>query len=73
MGGDEKGPSFFLNFKYSNKQDVLIPEVAFKIVDCYYIKSYEQFKMENFKIWDRFPMRKTAKIHDGHKRRLTVA
>ena len=32
MGGDILGPSIFLKFKYSNKQDVLIPNLASKVV-----------------------------------------
>ena len=30
--GDQKGPSIFLKIGYSNKQDVLIPNLASKIV-----------------------------------------
>ena len=28
VGGDQKGPSILLDFKYNNKQDVLIPNIA---------------------------------------------
>ena len=49
MGGDQKGPSIFLIFKYVNKQDALIPNLASKVVYDNYIKSYEQFKFENLK------------------------
>ena len=35
VGGDKKGPSIFLKFKYSNKQDVLIPNLASKVVYAY--------------------------------------
>ena len=31
VGGDEKGPSIFLKIGYSDKQDVLIPNLASKI------------------------------------------
>ena len=48
MGGDQKGPSIFLIFKYVNKQDALIPNLASKVVYDNYIKSCEQFKFENF-------------------------
>ena len=33
MVGDQNGPSIFLSFKYVNKQDALIPNVASKVVD----------------------------------------
>ena len=49
MGGDQKGPSIFLIFKYVNKQDALIPNLASKVVYDNKIKSYEQFKFENLK------------------------
>ena len=49
VGGDQKGPSIFLIFKYVNKQDALIPNLASKVVYDNYIKSYEQFKFENLK------------------------
>ena len=35
VGGDILGPSIFLKFKYSNKQDVLIPNLASKVVYDY--------------------------------------
>ena len=46
VGGDEKGPSIFLHIGCSNKQDVLIPNLASKIVYGFLIKSYEQIKFE---------------------------
>jgi len=49
VDGDQKGPSIFLIFKYVNKQDALIPNLASKVVYDNYIKSYEQFKFENLK------------------------
>ena len=49
LGGDQKGPSIFLIFKYVNKQDALIPNLASKVVYDNKIKSYEQFKFENLK------------------------
>ena len=48
--GDQKGPSIFLNFKYVNKQDALMSNMALKIVYVYNIKSYEQFKFQIWKI-----------------------
>ena len=35
MGGDQKGLLIFLIFKYINKQDVLIPNIASKVVHSY--------------------------------------
>ena len=35
VGGGKKGPSIFLKFEYSNKQDVLIPNLASKVVYGY--------------------------------------
>ena len=32
VGGDQKGPSIFLIFKYINKLDTLIPNMVSKIV-----------------------------------------
>ena len=32
-GGDQKGPSIFLIFKYVNKQDVLIQKMVLKVVN----------------------------------------
>ena len=49
MGGDQKSPSIFLIFKYVNKQDALILNLASKVVYDNNIKSYEQFKFENLK------------------------
>ena len=49
MGGDQKSPSIFLIFKYVNKQDALILNLASKVVYDNKIKSYEQFKFENLK------------------------
>ena len=46
---DKKGPLIFLKFKYRNKQDVLILNMALKVAYGYQIKSYEQFKFENLK------------------------
>ena len=41
VGGDQNNPSIYLEIEYSNKQDVLIPNLASKIVYRFYIKSYE--------------------------------
>ena len=46
VGGDQKGPSIFLKFEYSNKQDVLIPNLASQILHGFYIKSYGKIKFE---------------------------
>ena len=32
VDGDQKGPPILLNFKYVNKQDALIPNLASKVV-----------------------------------------
>ena len=44
VGGDQNGPSIFLIFRYINKQDSLITNLASKVVYGHEIKSYEQFK-----------------------------
>ena len=31
VDGDQKGPSIFLNFKYINKQNALIPNMVLKV------------------------------------------
>ena len=49
VSGDQKGPSIFLIFKYVTKKDALIPNLSSKVVYDNYIKSYEEFKFENFK------------------------
>ena len=49
VGGDQKGPPILLNFKYVNKQDALIPNLASKVVYGNQIKSYEQFTSEILK------------------------
>ena len=46
VGGDQKGPSIFLKNEYSNKQDVLIPNLASQILHSFYIKSYGKIKFE---------------------------
>ena len=46
VGGDQKGPSIFLKIGYSNKQDVLIPNLASQILHGFYIKSYGKIKFE---------------------------
>ena len=47
VGGDQKGPSIFLIFKYNNKKTVLIPNMVLKVVYGLYIRSYEHFKFQN--------------------------
>ena len=47
VGGDQKGPLIFLNFKYINKQNALIPNMVSKVVYGFYIRSYEYFKFQN--------------------------
>ena len=51
MGGDQKGPSIFLIFKYVNKSDELIPKMVSKVVYGFFIKSYEHFKVSKFNKW----------------------
>ena len=70
VDGDQKCPWIFLKFGYSNKHDVLIPNMASKIVYCYKTKSYEKIKFEKLRFLVRFPDRKTAKNNDAHKRPL---
>ena len=43
VGGNQKGPSIFLIFKYVNKQDVLIPNIALILAYGLSIKSYKNF------------------------------
>ena len=43
VGGDQKGPSIFLIFRYINKQCLLISNMVSKSVYGFYIKSYEHF------------------------------
>ena len=73
MGCDQKGPSILLKFKYSNKHDALIPNLASNIVYGYQIKSYEHFNFENLEFEGPIPGRKSAKNNNGHKRPLLVA
>ena len=47
VGGDQKGPSIFLIFKYNNKKTVLILNMVLKVVYGLYIRSYEHFKFQN--------------------------
>ena len=47
MGGDQKGPSIFLIFKYINKQNVLILNMVIKNVLRLSFRSYEHFKFQN--------------------------
>ena len=44
VGGDQKGPSIFLKIGFSNKQDVLIPNLASQILHGFYIKSEEKIQ-----------------------------
>ena len=52
MGGDQKGPSIFLIFKYINNLNALILNMVSKIVYGHYIKSDEHFKFQNRKSVD---------------------
>ena len=47
VGGDQMTPSIFLISGYINKHDVLILNMASKIVHRHNIKSYEYFKFQN--------------------------
>ena len=49
VGGDFFGPLIFLKIGYINKQDVVIPDLASKVVYGNHIKSYEHSKFENLK------------------------
>ena len=42
VGSDQKGPSIFLYLHYSDKQDLLILNMASKIVYDNKVKSFEQ-------------------------------
>ena len=44
MGGDFLPPSILLIFRYVNKLDVLVTNMALKLVNGFYIKSCEQLK-----------------------------
>ena len=37
-------------FQYVNKHNVLIPNIVFKVVNGYFIKTYDEFKFEICKI-----------------------
>ena len=52
VGGDQTTPSIFPISGHLNKHDVLIPNMASKIVYTNNIKSYEHFKFQNSKILD---------------------
>ena len=52
VGGDKTTPSIFPISGHLNKHDVLIPNMASKIVYTNNIKSYEHFKFQNSKILD---------------------
>ena len=49
VGGDFLPPSILLIFMYVNKLDVLVTNMALKLVNGFYIKSYDQLK---FEIWE---------------------
>ena len=48
--GDQKGLLIFLIFKYINEGDVLIPNMVFKVIYGFYIRSYEHFKFQKLEI-----------------------
>ena len=50
VGGDLFPPPIVFIFLYVNKQNVVTPNMVFKVVNGYYFKSYEQFKFEIWKI-----------------------
>ena len=52
VGGDQTTPSIFPTSGHLNKHDVLISNMASKIVYTNNIKSYEHFKFQNSKILD---------------------
>ena len=70
VGGDQKGPSIFLKIMYSNKQDVLIPNLASQILHDFYIKSYGKIK---FEILRSISSAEISLKNDGHKRPLLEA
>ena len=49
VGGDFLPPSILLIFRYVNKLDVLVTNMVLKLVNGFYIKSYDQLK---FEIWE---------------------
>ena len=49
VGCDFLPPSILLIFMYVNKLDVLVTNMALKLVNGFYIKSYDQLK---FEIWE---------------------
>ena len=68
--GDHKGPSIFLKIEYSNKQDVLIPNLASQILHGFYIKSYGKIK---FEISRTISAVEISLKNDDHKRPLLEA
>ena len=52
VGGDLFPPLIVFSFGYVNKQNVASPNMVFKVVNGYYIKSYDQFKFKIRKITD---------------------
>ena len=57
VGDDEKGPSIFLKIGYSNKQEVLIPNLASKMSTAFGSKVTSKL---NVKFKGQFPGRKSA-------------
>ena len=49
VGGDFLPPSILLINRYVNKLDVLVTNMVLKLVNGFYIKSYDQLKLE---IWE---------------------
>ena len=62
MGGDNLPSSIFLKFKHVNKWDVLISNIALKVVSGFFMKSYEHFNFLNWEFLRRVFMGKTTKI-----------
>ena len=50
VGGDQKGLSIFFIFEYINKQNVLILNMASKVVYGFFVRSYDHFNFQKSKI-----------------------
>ena len=55
MGGDQKGLSIFFIFEYINGKNVLILNMASKVVYGFFVRSYDHFKFQSSEIKSDFP------------------
>ena len=47
VGCDQKGLSIFFIFEYINEQNVLILNMASKVVYSFFVRSYDHFKFQS--------------------------